>query len=117
MIELEIPDHPYFAGMCVISLLLLLLPLLCSFLFLILIPTKTNYTLRNWPLMEQRLVPPLWIPGRDILHEYTATKPLFTPGEEYDARNDPFPEFHYISPISEDGFEDGDEDEGISGAG
>ncbi|KAG6856921.1 hypothetical protein H0H87_012171 [Tephrocybe sp. NHM501043] len=50
----------------------------------------------NWPLFEQRLVQPPWIPGREPTHLYHTKAREFIPGVSFDASS-PYLGFEYIS--------------------
>lgn len=48
--------------------------------------------------MEERKIPPPWVPQSEVSHVYEPTTPNFEPGIPYAGENsDPYPEFNYIS--------------------
>ncbi|KAF8811639.1 kinase-like protein, partial [Phlegmacium glaucopus] len=68
----------------------------------------------NWTLMEERLVPPPWIPGSKISHVCEKMSPTVISGEAYLEGEDPFPNFFFRSKRLESGamLDDGDSMDG-----
>ena len=64
--------------------------------------------------MEQRKVPPPWIPPRGVCHVHEPTSPSFTPGEPYTENTpDPYPEFNFVSQRLTEGYPFDDMDDGL----
>lgn len=67
--------------------------------------------------MEQRKIPPPWIPGCDTRYEHMITGAIFEPGSAYPAGKDPFPAFAYVSNYLEAGEHDSAQGQNVLGGG
>ncbi|KAF9525745.1 hypothetical protein CPB83DRAFT_517764 [Crepidotus variabilis] len=71
------------------------------------IPTHPYFEGVDWQLMEERRVPPPWLPTEEVSQGSKSYITMPTPGEFFSNESDPYPEFHFLSVEAQRAIHDG----------